>query len=232
MGDAVRPGGRVGALRLPGPHLVSMGARPMHPSVFSAFDRLCRARKCGGDVLEIGAMPSEETLLCLPSLSGARRRIGVNIAGPSSIRGSEILHANANDLRGLDGFSDESFDTVLCNAVLEHDPRFWRTLAEMKRLLRPGGIMGIGVPGFAKLPVERRVSKVARILSSFGVPARVLDPWRASTMTLVIHNHPGDYYRFSPQAVAEVFLEGLVETEVHTVLVPPRIIGLGMKPAR
>ena len=204
----------------------------MHPSVFSMFDRLCGSRNCGGDVLEIGAVPSEETLLCLPSLSGARRRVGVNIDGPSSIRGFEILQGNANDLRGLDGFGDESFDTVLCNAVLEHDPRFWRTLAEMRRLLRPGGVMGIGVPGFATLPVERRVSKITRILSSVGVPARMLDPWRASTMTLVVHNYPGDYYRFSAQAMAEVFLEGLVETEVHTVLVPPRIIGLGVKPAR
>ncbi len=204
----------------------------MHLAVFAAFDRICSARTCGGDVLEIGAVPSADTLLCMPSLQGARRRVGVNIDGPSSFRGIEILRANANDLRGLDGFGDESFDTVLCNAVLEHDPRFWRTLAEMRRLVRPGGLVGIGVPGFAKLAVERRVSRVARMLSRVGVPARALDPWRASTMTLQIHNYPGDYYRFSPQAVAEVFLEGLVDTEVHTVLVPPRIIGFGEKPAR
>ena len=204
----------------------------MHPAVFGAFDRICSSRACGGDVLEIGAVPSEDTLLCMPSLRGARRRIGVNIDGPSSVRDIEILRANANDLSELDGFGDESFDTVLCNAVLEHDPRFWMTLAEMRRLVRPGGLIGIGVPGFAKLAVERKASRLARMLSRVGVPARALDPWRASTMTLQIHNYPGDYYRFSPQAMAEVLLEGLVDTEVHTVLVPPRIIGFGVKPAR
>lgn len=204
----------------------------MHPDVFAAFDRVCRARDCSGDVLEIGAVPSEQTLLCLPSLSGCARRVGVNIEGPASIRGFEILRANAHDLRGLEGFGDGSFDTVLCNAVLEHDPQFWRTLAEMRRLLRPGGVMGVGVPGFTTLRIEKRVSRIARIMSRLGVPAHALDPWRASTMTLVVHNYPGDYYRFSPQAMHEVLLEGLVDTEVHTVLVPPRIIGFGVKPAR
>lgn len=204
----------------------------MHPAVFAAFERICRSRNCCGHVLEVGAVASEETLLCLPSLDGCMSRVGVNIGGPASIRGFEILRANANDLRGIAGFEDESFDTVLCNAVLEHDPQFWKTLAEMRRILRPGGVMGIGVPGFAKLPLEGKVSRFTRIMSRLGVPACMLDPWRASTLTLVVHNYPDDYYRFSPQAMADVFLEGLVDTEVHTVLVPPRIIGFGVKPAR
>jgi SAM-dependent methyltransferase len=203
----------------------------MHADIFALFDHICHRRRCGGDVLEIGAMPSEDTLLCLPSLAVARRRVGVNIAAPSSIQGFKIHQGHAHDLRMHDGFGDESFDTVLCNSVLEHDPHFWKTLKEMRRLLRPGGVIGIGVPGFATLPIQRQVSRVTRVLSSLGVPSRLLDPWQASTQTLTVHNYPGDYYRFSPQAVAEVFLEGFVATEVHTVMVPPRIIGFGVKPA-
>ena len=204
----------------------------MHPTVFSLFDRICAARRCGGDVLEIGAVPSEESLLCLPALDGARSRIGVNLAGPHRYRDFEILQGDANSMGSLPGCGDESFDTVLCNAVLEHDRCFWKSLAEMRRVTRPGGVIGIGVPGYASLPLERKATWLARVLGRLGISSKFLDPIRASTLTLRIHNHPGDYYRFSPQAVAEVFLDGLVDTEVHTLMMPPRVIGFGVKPAR
>ena len=204
----------------------------MHPDVFSLFDRLCATRRCGGDVLEIGAVASDETLLCLPALAGAKRRVGVNIDGPWRHRDFDIVRGNANALASLPGFDDDSFDTVLCNAVLEHDPFFWRTLAEMKRVTRPGGVIGIGVPGYTKLPLERTASRLARALGWLGVPAALRAPLGAATLTLQIHNYPGDYYRFSPQAVAEVFLDGLIDTELHTLMLPPRVIGFGVKPPR
>ena len=204
----------------------------MHRTVFEVFDGLCAAYGCGGRVLEIGAVPNDESLLCLPSLRHARRRVGLNLDGPRQGPGFDVVRGDGNSLPPDEGFADESFDTVLCNAVLEHDRCFWKTLAEMKRVVRPGGVIGIGVPGYDKLPAERKVSRVTNLLSRFGVPPAVLDPWRASTLTLQIHNYPGDYYRFSRQAVAEVFLEGLIETEIRTVLVPPRIIGFGVKPPR
>lgn len=183
-------------------------------------------------MLEIGATPSADTLLRLPALAGARRRVGVNLDGHHRFGDIEILQADGNSLVGLPGFDDESFDTVLCNSVLEHDRFFWRTLAEMKRLTRPGGVIGIGVPGYMKLPLERLAARAARALGWIGVPARVRDPLQAATLTLQVHNYPGDYYRFSPQAVAEVFLEGLVDIELHALMMPPRVIGFGVKPAR
>lgn len=36
-------------------------------------------------------------------------------------------------------FDADSFDVVVCTEVLEHDPAFWRTLDEIRRVLRPGG---------------------------------------------------------------------------------------------
>jgi SAM-dependent methyltransferase len=195
----------------------------MHPAVFGEIERICRERGAGGDVLEIGAVPSEDSLLCMPALSGARSKLGVNLAGPGRYRDFEILRANSNDLTS---FSDASFDTVLSNAVQEHDARFWKSLAEIRRITRPGGLIVIGVPGYAKLPVERLLSWVAKL----WLPRSVQSALAASTLTLQTHQFPGDYYRFSEQAVREVFLEGLRNTEVRTVLIPPRIIGAGVKP--
>lgn len=36
-------------------------------------------------------------------------------------------------------FPDASFDNVVSTSQLEHDPTFWLTLAEVGRVLRPGG---------------------------------------------------------------------------------------------
>ena len=180
-------------------------------------------------MLEVGAVPSGDSLLCLPALAGAKSKIGVSLDGPGSYADFEILRADAN---ALSCFADESFDTVLCNSVLEHDKHFWKSVSEMKRVTRPGGLIVIGVPGFTTLPIERKASRVASILSRLGVSRSMLDPWDASTLTLRIHAFPSDYYRFSPQAVRDVFLDGLIDTELYTVMLPPRIIGAGINPPR
>ena len=51
-----------------------------------------------------------------------------------------------------------------------------------------------------------------------------------STIVSGIHNAPGDYYRYSEQAVRDVFFEGMKDVKVHSMLVPPRIFGVGTKP--
>jgi SAM-dependent methyltransferase len=180
-------------------------------------------------VLEVGAVPSDDTLLCLPALAGAKSKVGINLEGPCRYRDFEILRADANS---LSCFPDESFDTVLCNSVLEHDKFFWKSANEMRRVTRPGGLIVIGVPGFTNLPVERRASRLARMLRKVGISRGVLDATEASTLTLRTHNFPGDFYRFSPQAVGEVLLDGLEDKELHTLMVPPRIVGVGVKPLR
>jgi SAM-dependent methyltransferase len=178
-------------------------------------------------VLEVGAVPSDDTLLCLPALAGAKSKIGINLEGPCRHRDFEILRADANS---LSCFPDESFDTLLCNSVLEHDKFFWKSAKEMRRVTRPGGLIVIGVPGFSNLPVEPTASRLARILSKLGISKAVLDPMDASTLTLRTHSFPEDFYRFSPQAVSEVLLEGLEDKELLTVMLPPRIVGVGVKP--
>ncbi len=43
-------------------------------------------------------------------------------------------------------FTNESFDRVACNGILEHIPRPWVALAELRRVLRPGGEIWVELP--------------------------------------------------------------------------------------
>ncbi len=199
----------------------------MHPTVYAAFDRICRRRGGGGDVLEVGAVPSEDALLTLPALARASSKLGVNRDGPSSFLDFEIWRCDANDMRC---FVDASFDTVLCNATLEHDRRFWTTVEEIRRVARPGALIVIGVPAFSSRAASpaRPTPRLRRALLR-GL-RRLPGSLTAWTPTLAWHGFPSDYYRFSPEAVREVLCAGLADVEVDLVLRPPRAIGSGIKP--
>lgn len=199
----------------------------MHSVVFACFERICRQQRIAGRVLEIGARPRADTLLSLPSLAGASERLGLDLDGPHDWQGMRILAGNANRMAE---FADGSFDAVLSNSMLEHDPRFWLTLGEIHRVLKPGGLVAIGVPGYGamgEMPLRRLIG-LLRFCPGFATGADLL---RASSATLGLHPAPGDYYRFSEQAVREVFLEGYRDAGVERVLKPPRFIGWGRKPA-
>ena len=43
-------------------------------------------------------------------------------------------------------FADDSFDRVICSEVLEHIPDYRAALAEIRRVLRPGGLLCTSVP--------------------------------------------------------------------------------------
>ena len=179
-------------------------------------------------MLEVGAVPADDTLLTLPALTNVARKVGINLEGPAVWQGCEILQGNANR---MDVFPDGAFNTVLANSVLEHDRFFWLSLAEMKRVLRPGGLLVIGVPGFAGLTSDRIFSAFGRINPFRRTADRRRGSLSAATLTLQIHACPDDYYRFSPSAIREVFLDGLEHTGVIRIMIPPRIIGWGNKPS-
>jgi hypothetical protein len=52
----------------------------------------------------------------------------------------------------------------------------------------------------------------------------------ASALALAVHDGPGDFYRFSAQAMAEVLLAGTQVQWLDEVMDPPRFIGFGRKP--
>jgi SAM-dependent methyltransferase len=55
---------------------------------------------------------------------------------------TSILLADLTDYPAVDG----AFDLVFCNHVLEHIPDDRRALSELLRIVRPGGIVVLGVP--------------------------------------------------------------------------------------
>lgn len=144
------------------------------------------------------------SLLRFPELAGAERYC-LNLVDLPSDEEITAVTGNANDMRGV--FEDDRFDLVVCSATLEHDRRFWLSVDEMKRVLKPGGLLIMSVPGYVEDP-ER-------------------DHGRA-THTYRVH-YRFDYYRFSEQAVREVFFEGMRRVRVSPVMFPPRIFGHGYK---
>jgi SAM-dependent methyltransferase len=62
------------------------------------------------------------------------------------VRGS-VLQADVTELP----FADESFDAVVLGEVLEHVPDDTGAVAEVARVLRPGGVLVISVPAHPKL---------------------------------------------------------------------------------
>jgi len=131
-------------------------------------------------------------------------------------------------------FSDHSFDVVLSNSMLEHDARFWLTLAEIRRVARPGALIVLGVPaygGMGSFPL-RRLQKLASRLPF--LPARLradLHAVAAAAPTLGLHYFPSDYYRFSAHALRDVFFAGMQNVRIESLLFPPRLIGSGRIPA-
>jgi SAM-dependent methyltransferase len=183
------------------------GADDVHLRIKRAFHGIVRRRGVRpARALEVGGVTGPNSLLDAPELRGAER-FCLNLLKMPEIDGVKTVAGNANDMRM---FKEESFDIVLCNATLEHDKRFWRSVAEMHRVLRPGGLLVVGVPGYVKDP-ER-------------------DHGRA-THTYRVH-YRFDYYRFSEQAVREVVFEGMRRVRVMQVMYPPRLIGHGIKPRR
>jgi ubiquinone/menaquinone biosynthesis C-methylase UbiE len=64
----------------------------------------------------------------------------VNVDLATNIRGAVL-----SDLDTLP-FASNRFDTVICNAVLEHVSSIETVMAELRRVLRPGGHMIVAIP--------------------------------------------------------------------------------------
>jgi SAM-dependent methyltransferase len=177
----------------------------MNPHIKRAFRAAVRASGLRpARVLEVGGKTGGRSLVRCPELAHAELMC-LNVDEQQSQDSVTFVQGNGNDM-GM--FESDSFDIVASNAMLEHDRRFWLSVSEMRRVLRPGGLLFIGVPGF--------------------VPGTFDDG--AATTTYRFHGR-WDYWRFSDLAVREEFLGGFEDVHVAGILVPPRIVGHGRKPA-
>lgn len=201
----------------------------MSPEIQKAFRQILNREQFLGPVLEVGASPGADSLLHLLPPAAQPGRTAINLEVPQrDTSGIRWVRGNANRMTM---FEDASFGCVVCNSVLEHDPRFWESVREMRRVTRPGGLMVLGVPGFRDGGPDT--------LAPAGTWARWLLRWvsrlpaheflRAGTLTLSEHFHPGDYYRFSEQAMREILLDGLDTPQTRWLMVPPRVVGWGRK---
>lgn len=199
----------------------------MHQRIYQEFETICSKQNIVGSVLEVGAIPSKMSLLAMNSLRGASEKIGINLDGPYEFSDFKIIKGDANC---MDIFEDEKFDVVLCNATLEHDKYFWKSLEEIRRVTKVGGLVVIGVPGYGLSALDKLQKAAGSLPILRGLRCKhYLDVFFSATVTFQIHNHPGDYYRFSQQAVKEVFFQGMGNVEIKALMQPPRIIGLGTK---
>jgi glycosyltransferase involved in cell wall biosynthesis/SAM-dependent methyltransferase len=110
----------------------------------------------------------------------------------------DVIHGNANSMP----FADDEFDAITSFSHLEHDKYFWKSLAEFKRVLKPGGKLIICLPGYS-------VGDVAK------------------ETTYCYHIHGIDYYRFSPVAFRDVFFDGYTNVQIYSAMTPVRLIGVG-----
>jgi SAM-dependent methyltransferase len=201
----------------------------MTPKVYEIFEEVCSQYVSQGPVLEVGAVPGSDSLLAMNCLKTVSSKIGINITVTSIVSDHEIIQGNAND---MNMFDDGYFSTVLCNATLEHDPYFWLTITEIHRVTASGGLIVIGVPGFFGMGVNAFAPRRSFLggLLRFYASISKSDVLLAGSVTLGEHFYPNDYYRFTEQAIKDIFLTKLNNVSIKKVLNPPRFIGWGTKP--
>jgi SAM-dependent methyltransferase len=110
---------------------------------------------------------------------------------------------------------------------MEHVDEPLVVMAEIKRVTKPGGLIVIGMPGFRRVAFEKVQGKLKKILPRF-----LHNPLLTFTIVYQRHDEPVDNWRPSLRCVREVFMKGLENVEVWSVMMPPRLIGVGFKAVR
>lgn len=110
----------------------------MNESVIDWTEKVRKLQTNSNRVLEVGSLNVNGTVKHL--FSDAEEYIGIDFRDGKDV---DIV-MNAHDIPTR--FMENSFDTVICMDMLEHDDRFWITLSAINFVLKPGGFLWIVMP--------------------------------------------------------------------------------------
>ena len=123
-------------------------------------------------LLDVGCWDGELSARCGAAL-GTKRMLGIEVyeapAAEAEARGMEVARVDLET--GCFPWQDGSVDVVVCNQVLEHLKNIWLPMAEMHRVLRPGGRAILSVPNLASFH-----NRVLLALGRQPTSIRVLGP--------------------------------------------------------
>ncbi len=177
--------------------------------------RLVETYAARGPVLEIATDVRDLAVASIEQFRGEQRHV-IGLGEEAQLEGVTSHASDPHDLRDL--FADGSVGTVISNKALAHDPMFWVTVDEIRRVLVPGGLAIFVTPCFSKVPNDAGVIPVGRK----GNPVADV------TVTHRVHASP-DFWRISPQAMKNVILAGFDVQEVRVKMMPPYVFGVGIK---
>lgn len=132
----------------------------MTPFLRGMMEATVQTFKLPTPIVEVGSyhVPGQEQLIDLRQLFAGQPYVGIDMrAGPGVDRVENVERLT---------MPSRSVGTVVALSTLEHVRRFWLGVAELKRILRPDGVMILSTPFYFR-----------------------------------IHNHPSDYWRFTPEAL-------------------------------
>jgi SAM-dependent methyltransferase len=104
-------------------------------------EMIARAIPRGGKILEIGAGPSNRTSRFLATLGEVH-----GLDPDPAVRDNDALASAAVLAGDAYPFPDASFDACVSNYCIEHIPDPGAHLAEVARVLRPGGVYALRTP--------------------------------------------------------------------------------------
>ena len=109
----------------------------------------------GREVLDAGCGAGYGCAILLDA--GAARCVGVDIS-PEAVEAASESHGEREGIEFVVGdvgqlpFADDSFDLVTCFETIEHVEAQERVVAELARVLRPGGLLVISSPNRSEYP--------------------------------------------------------------------------------
>ena len=184
--------------------------------VIEEYATLFRTHGLAGPVMEIAGGSREVAISRAPFLNGVERHVVVSGDGGEA-DGVHFHKGDPNDLAPL--FDDACFSAVIWDRALERDPRFWRTAAEIRRVLMPGGALVLCTRGFAK------TNKFGvKVVGASGNPIPFL------TATAAVAATGGDHLRFSPQGLRRVVLDDFDVKELRSAFMTPHLFAVARKP--